>query len=352
MRKLFITGVLLCSAIILIGAQTGFAWPTYEGGCDTCHGSGFPALSNHTIHQGQACDICHANASGGDTPIPTSKCIACHPRTEPGKCNLVNFHDPSQGASCLTCHSTECAPVTTTTTAGSTTTTTVPVTDCITIEPTSVTVSGEDETLDVGVTFTRTDIFPVTEEQLEQLVIEVDTGCAPYITINSSTFNIGESELTGTLNITVQGNAPASECSIQVSDPNSAFTPPLNCTASFTIFSSPTTTTTTPTTSTTIIPSECMVMDVVPSPAFLKLKAGLLPKVRRIAITGMDSHWNQTSAVSIEDIPIVIPLRAQNPEGLFALIVIPSTLTGFQPGTKAIGVATGAEVCTGTVDIQ
>ena len=27
MRKLFITGVLLCSAIILIGAQTGFAWP-------------------------------------------------------------------------------------------------------------------------------------------------------------------------------------------------------------------------------------------------------------------------------------------------------------------------------------
>ncbi len=47
MRKLFITGVLLCSAIILIGAQTGFAWNAYDGGCQTCHGTGFAALSNH-----------------------------------------------------------------------------------------------------------------------------------------------------------------------------------------------------------------------------------------------------------------------------------------------------------------
>jgi hypothetical protein len=45
MRKLFLTGLLLCSAIILIGAQTGFAWSTYEEGCQDCHGSGFAGLT-------------------------------------------------------------------------------------------------------------------------------------------------------------------------------------------------------------------------------------------------------------------------------------------------------------------
>jgi len=61
MKKLFITGVLLCSAIILIGAQTGFAWPTYDGGCQTCHGTGFAALNNHAVpaHAASACTICH-----------------------------------------------------------------------------------------------------------------------------------------------------------------------------------------------------------------------------------------------------------------------------------------------------
>jgi len=45
MKKLFLMGILLCSAIILIGAQTGFAWDTYEGGCQTCHGTGFSGLT-------------------------------------------------------------------------------------------------------------------------------------------------------------------------------------------------------------------------------------------------------------------------------------------------------------------
>ena len=84
---------------------------------------------------------------------------------------------------------------------------------------------------------------------------------------------------------------------------------------------------------------------------FLALKAGLLPKVRRIVITGDGSNWDRSTAVSIEDIPIVIPLRVQ-PNKIIALIVIPSTFTGFTPGEKEVGVATGAELCTGTVDIQ
>ena len=147
-----------------------------------------------------------------------------------------------------------------TTTTVEPTTTTVPATDCITIEPTSVTVTGEDETLDVIVTFIRSDVIELTPTDLDKLVIEVDATCAQYITINSSTINIGATEVTANLNITVQGDAPASECSIKVSDPESVADPPLNCVASFTIFSSPTTTTTTPTTTipttTTTIPGE------------------------------------------------------------------------------------------------
>ena len=84
---------------------------------------------------------------------------------------------------------------------------------------------------------------------------------------------------------------------------------------------------------------------------FLPLKAGLLPKLRRIVITGEGSNWDRTSAVSIEDIPTVIPLRVQ-PTQIVALIRIPGTLFGrFTPGEKEVGVATGAEACTGTVDI-
>jgi hypothetical protein len=114
----------------------------------------------------------------------------------------------------------------------------------------------------------------------------------------------------------------------------------------------PTTTTVVPSTTTTIPEEGCLVVSVEPAPAFLKLRAGLMPTVRRIVITGEDSNWDRTSVVSIEDILIAIPLRVQ-PTKMFALIVIPSKLFGrFTPGEKEVGVATGAEVCTGTVDIQ
>jgi hypothetical protein len=136
MKKLFITGVLLCSVIILIGAQTGFAWDTYEGGCFTCHGSGFSSPL-HTIHAGQTCTICHPGAAGA-TPIPTSTCAGCHPAADPGVCPLINApaHAATQ-ATCLACHTpiSGCqAPVTTTTTVAESTTTTT-----TTEEPTTTT---------------------------------------------------------------------------------------------------------------------------------------------------------------------------------------------------------------------
>ena len=44
-------------------------------------------------------------------------------------------------------------------------------------------------------------------------------------------------------------------------------------------------------------------------------------------ITGESSQWARTTAVSIEDIPIVVPLRAQSTK-IYALIVILGTLFG------------------------
>jgi hypothetical protein len=101
-------------------------------------------------------------------------------------------------------------------------------------------------------------------------------------------------------------------------------------------------------TTTTISEEECT---VTVQSTILPLNAGLLPHVRRIVITGENSNWDRTTAVSIEDIPIVIPVRVQ-PTQINAFIIIPSTLFGrFTPGEKAVGVATGANLCTGTVDI-
>jgi hypothetical protein len=247
---------------------------------------------------------------------------------------LITAH--GNPASCLGCH---------TTCAVTTTTTTVPE-DCLTIEPTSVDAGATE---DVVVTFTRLDVITIPQDDLEKLVIEVDTTCAQYITLNGSpVIDVNTTNVTATINITVQGDAPDSSCSIKVSDPEGIADPPLNCEASFSITQAPTTTTTVPTTTTTIPEEECT---VTVRSTFLPLNAGLLPHVRRIEIIGEGSTWDRTSAVSIEDIRTVIPLRVQ-PTRIYALIVIPGTLFGrFTPGEKAVGVATGAELCTGTVEI-
>ena len=124
MRKILIAITLFSAVILLVGAQVGFAWDTYEGGCQTCHGSGFSSPL-HTIHTGQACTICHPGAAGA-VPIPTSNCIVCHPPADPGLCPLIDV--PTHAGiknTCLACH-TECAPVTTTTTVPETTTTVPP----------------------------------------------------------------------------------------------------------------------------------------------------------------------------------------------------------------------------------
>ena len=110
MKKLLIALTLICSAMLVVGAQDGFAYPTYEGGCQACHGQGFSALNNHSIHSGVTCTACHPGAAGA-IPIPSSNCIVCHPPANPGLCPLINDSraGAAHGQSCLACH-TVCAP--------------------------------------------------------------------------------------------------------------------------------------------------------------------------------------------------------------------------------------------------
>jgi hypothetical protein len=186
-------------------------------------------------------------------------------------------------------------------------------------------------TEDVVVTFTRDDITEVTQEQLDKLEIKTGDACLQYITLNSR--EVSQDNKSAKLNITVDGNAPQTNCFIQIADPQGAFNPPLNCTATFSIFAQ----------------SQC---SVTVEKTLLELKAGVLPKVRRIRIIGENSNFKLfQSKVTIEDIPIVIPLVVTQGIRINAWIVIPSTLTGFEPGPKQVKVVTGTETCFGTVDI-
>ena len=69
--------------------------------CLTCHDVSFSDGGLHDIHLDNDCTTCHEIV--GDTPL-ASKCTACHPAVDPGRCSLANYH----GGSCLACHI-ECA---------------------------------------------------------------------------------------------------------------------------------------------------------------------------------------------------------------------------------------------------
>jgi hypothetical protein len=138
MKKLLIAVTLICSAIILVGAQTGFAYTDWTnggtGGCKTCHPQGTfgtatpPQLHGISAHIAN-CANCHAGGIPIVGNVSPSACIVCHPPADPGLCPLINESraGAAHGQSCLACH-TECAPVTTTTTTVPPVTTTVPQT--------------------------------------------------------------------------------------------------------------------------------------------------------------------------------------------------------------------------------
>jgi hypothetical protein len=190
---------------------------------------------------------------------------------------------------------------------------------CITIEPNSVTVSGADVDQDVVVTFTRTDITDVTQEQRDKLVIEVDDSCAQYITINSC---IGTDKITADVNITVKGTAPSSTCTIKVSDPQGAFDPPLNCEAPFTITQTQITTTiaptkTVPTTTTTALPTLVSLIEfnAIPGNSTVNLVWSTESEIDNAGFNIYRAESEDGEYVKIND--FMIPAQGSSTEGAF-----------------------------------
>jgi len=135
MKKFITTFFMVSAAIMILSAQSVFAYQTIEGGCLPCH-------SQNTLHNlhSVSCTACHPGASG-NTPIPSANCIKCHPPANPGQCDLINdsLAGASHGQTCLRCH-TNCAPTTTIPTTTIPTTTVRPTTSVIpttTIRPTT-----------------------------------------------------------------------------------------------------------------------------------------------------------------------------------------------------------------------
>ncbi len=97
----------LCLTLAVFCPGIVSANSSVDASCQACHDAGFGDGTLHGIHTGQACNICHASASGGDSPVATSKCIVCHPVGNVGLCPLADAHE-ALGQDCLTCHAPAC----------------------------------------------------------------------------------------------------------------------------------------------------------------------------------------------------------------------------------------------------
>ena len=99
MKKYFTICFILCSAIMILSAQSVFAYGNgWNGGCYNCHGTG-DSSPLHDIHSGKGCTICHANPDGGTPDI--KNCASCHV----GDCEIINNSRTPHPSSCLSCHS-------------------------------------------------------------------------------------------------------------------------------------------------------------------------------------------------------------------------------------------------------
>ena len=88
MKKLWL--ILFCLSIALCFAHSSSAYENVNQGCLTCH----PTTEDtglHTIAAHSNCGSCHPGGVTGQNVL-SRFCIACHPRSGPGFCQLVNFH--------------------------------------------------------------------------------------------------------------------------------------------------------------------------------------------------------------------------------------------------------------------
>jgi hypothetical protein len=112
MRKVVVTAcfVVLSLAFTVIFPQLSASRPFVDGTfCTKCHR--VSDLQSNTGHGGD-CNLCHTEPPPAAT-VFTDTCIQCHPVGDPGRCELIRFHDalPDEektvtvnGLFCIECH--------------------------------------------------------------------------------------------------------------------------------------------------------------------------------------------------------------------------------------------------------
>ncbi len=190
-----------------------------------------------------------------------------------------------------------------------------PSSNCLSINPAEVTVDGKtDVTMDVGLSL---DISDLTEDDLIGAEVTINDLCANYIVINSTTVNSSTLEMTAS--VTVDGEAPASACSIEITSPT------LDCSAAFSINSSS-------------VPSgECSIIKI--TPGSVNVGFGFLPRFSLITLTfGEDTNVPQ---IDLEDIEVEVA------DGVYVLqvttigtdqIQVLMKFWGVEPGTYNINI--------------
>jgi len=253
---------LLFSVLLFFSPQAGFAWENVNQGCLECHPAGTHGSATapqlHGIAAHSNCASCHPGGTPGKNVL-SSFCVDCHTPDATDACPLIATPHGNPQA-CLACH-TECAPApTTTTTAQTSTTTTVPPAGgIITIDPDEIEVDGtNDVTQDIQVTI---DAEGLTEADLEGLEVTFSDACSQYITVNTVNYAIVEQKAEGTVNITVAGDAPASQCTLTAKNPSGT----IDTETTFTITS-------------TAAPA-CQVIRITPNT--VRVGFGLLPRIQR-----------------------------------------------------------------------
>ena len=200
-----------------------------------------------------------------------------------------------------------------------------PPPSCVSVDPAF---GNPGDTLDITITGANTTFGDTSE---------ISFSCAGITVASSSVTATSPTELVAPISIAADAAPCASDVTVTTGDEV------VTCAGGFEIQRLTTTTTT------TIPIPEC---SLTVDNTLLPLTAGPTFRIRRIVINGEGSNWGRTSAVSIEDIPIVIPLL-KGANRITALIVIPGKLFGrFTPGDKAVTVVTGADSCMGTVTIN
>jgi hypothetical protein len=164
-------------------------------------------------------------------------------------------------------------------------------TDCITIQPAEFTVDGiTDQSAVITATFTRPGLVEqgITIADLEKLVVSVNGACLNYMTINHSgiTYAINGMQITATIPITINGDAPSTVCQLRVTDPQGIASPPLDCGALFTIIS-------------TAGPTEPCTIESI-EPVSLRIGLGVIPRIRTIIITANEDL--EAAGITPEDL--------------------------------------------------